>query len=326
MNTMKWLVKREFWEHKGMLLWAPLAIGAVMILFSVIMMAKGHDVGLHMEGPDGEFTSTTVTIADAQSRKMVELSAVGFPAIAAPLYISMAFLVFFYSLGALYDERKDRSLLFWKSLPVSDATTVLSKAGMALIVVPLVVLAAAYVTSLVILLAVYATLAFKGANLFGALFATPQFWLTPIRMLSLLPVYLLWALPTVGWLLLVSSWARSKVFLWAVGAPLLVLALLAWAEKAFALGVDIKWFVKHVVFRMLGSTMPGTWFFGSETAREAMQTAGHVAREQGPLLMFNEFYLQSWQSVLSTDVLVGAAAGAAMIAGAVWLRRWREEG
>ena len=81
MNTMKWLVKREFWEHKGMLLWAPLAIGAVMILFSVIMMAKGHDVGLHMEGPDGEFTSTTVTIADAQSRKMVELSAVGFPEI-----------------------------------------------------------------------------------------------------------------------------------------------------------------------------------------------------------------------------------------------------
>ncbi|UGQ48132.1 hypothetical protein [Massilia endophytica] len=326
MKTMQWLIKREFWEHKGMLLWAPLAIGAAMVVFSLAMMLKGHDVGLHLSGPDGEFSSTTVTIADAQSRQMVDVSAAGFPMIAAPLYISMAFFVFFYALGALYDERKDRSLLFWKSLPVSDLNTVLAKAGMALVVVPLVVLATAYVTSLAILLMIYVVLAVKGANLIGALLASPAFWLSPVRMLSLLPVYALWALPTVGWLLLVSSWARSKVFLWAVGAPLLATALLGWAEKVFSLGVDIKWFAQHVVFRLLTSTMPGTWFAASESAREAMQQAGMVGRHEGPVAMFNAFYAQSWQTALSADAWIGAAAGVAMIAGAVWLRRWREEG
>jgi ABC-2 type transport system permease protein len=189
-----------------------------------------------------------------------------------------------------------------------------------------VVLVTAYVTSLAILAMVYIALAAKGANLFGALLSSPAFWLSPLRMLSLLPVYVLWALPTVGWLLLVSSWARSKVFLWAVGTPLLAMALLGWAEKAFSLGVDIKWFAQHVVFRVLTSTMPGTWFAASESAREAMQHAGEIGRSEGPVAMFNAFYTQSWQAAMTTDALVGAAAGVAMIAGAVWLRRWREEG
>src|SRR3546814_20822192 len=43
------------------------------------------------------------------------------------LVVVLGFVVFFYCLGALYDDRRDRSILFWKSLPVSDASTVLSK-------------------------------------------------------------------------------------------------------------------------------------------------------------------------------------------------------
>ena len=53
----------------------------------------------------------------------------------------LGFVVFFYCLGSLYDERKDRSVLFWKSLPVSDRDTVLSKALSALVVAPTLAIA-----------------------------------------------------------------------------------------------------------------------------------------------------------------------------------------
>jgi hypothetical protein len=147
---------------------------------------------------------------------------------AMPVLMVLGFLVFFYCLGALNDERRDRSLLFWKSLPVSDLTTVLSKLLLAVVIAPLITLGIGIVLSLVLVLAACFMLLSHGTNLFGALLSSPDFYLTPLRMIGLLPVYILWALPTVGWLLMVSSMVRSKVFLWAVGTPLVASLLLLW--------------------------------------------------------------------------------------------------
>jgi ABC-2 type transport system permease protein len=76
-------------------------------------------------------------------------------------------------------------------------------------------------------------------------------------------VYILWALPTVGWLLMVSSMARSKVFLWAVGTPVITSLLLLWAEHA-AFGFDAGWFASHITNRILLGVVPGSWLVFSK--------------------------------------------------------------
>ena len=136
-----------------------------------------------------------------------------------------------------------------------------------------------------------------------------------------MPLYILWALPTVGWLLLVSSWARSKVFLWAVGVPLVALALLAWFDflvgRFSGLSLNVKWFGEEVVARILGGLMPGIWFGEVNGAALATQSAGI----DGPMLL-----RLSYGTLASPAVWIAAAAGCAMIYGAIRLRRWRDEG
>ncbi len=132
---------------------------------------------------------------------------------------TLGFVVFFYCLGSLYDERKDRSILFWKSLPVSDRDTVISKSLTALFVGPLIAIAFALVLSLLVLFSLMVLAAFHGLNLFGLVLGDKNFYLVILQILSFIPVYVLWALPTVGYLLFVSSWAKTKPFLWAVGVP-----------------------------------------------------------------------------------------------------------
>ncbi|WP_028103715.1 hypothetical protein [Pseudoduganella violaceinigra] len=320
MKTMKWLIQREYWENKGMLFWAPAIVGALMVSFTAVMLIIGNNMQARLHGDSlSHFNDMTM----AHRHDMANAYGAAFPMMGTPLYIMMAFLIFFYCLGALYDDRRDRSILFWKSLPVSDTNTVLSKAVTALLGVPLIIAAIAFVVSLSITLMVALALTFHGVNVFGDLMSSTNFWLSPFRMLSLVPVYMLWALPTVGWLLLVSSWARSKVFLWAVGTPLMSGALLAWANHAFSMGINIEWFFQQVVMRLLGSVLPGSWFIFNESARRAMEHTPGM--ENDPALQIAQFFGQAYGSLSSPTLWVGAVAGVAMIGGAIWLRRWREE-
>ena len=320
MNTMKWLIRREMWEHKGMLFWAPLVVGSLMTLFSAAMLLNGHNVGYNISGHQGTLNGAVSGMSASEQQAMLAVIARGYMAVSAPIFLMLGFLVFFYCLGALHDERRDRSMLFWKSLPVSDRMTVLSKAVLALAVTPAITIAVATATSLLMLLMLCAALAVKGVNLFGALFAAPEFYLTPLRIAGLLPVYILWALPTVGWLLMVSSWARSKVFLWAVGAPLVAGVLGMWANRAFELGWNAGWFMHAVVARILLGVAPGSWFLfcDGEHGRALMH-----GREQFDLAGVFE---RSWGTLGGVSVWVGVLAGVAMLGVAVWLRRWRDEG
>jgi len=320
MNTMKWLIQREYWENKGMLFWAPAIVGGLMVAFTALMLIVGRNMEAHLNGDSvARFHDMTVV----ERHEMASAFGAAFPMMGTPLYIMMAFLIFFYCLGALYDDRRDRSILFWKSLPVSDTNTVLSKAIVALLGFPLVIAATAFIVSMAITMMGALALTLHGANVFGDLVSSTNFWLSPFRMLSLVPVYMLWALPTVGWLLLVSSWARSKVFLWAVGAPLITGALVAWANHAFSLGIKIEWFFSQVVLRLLGSVLPGAWFIFDESARDAMHNAPGMQHD--PATQISQFFGQAYASLGSPTLWVGAAAGVAMIAGAIYLRRWREE-
>jgi len=128
----------------------------------------------------------------------------------------------FYCLDALYGERRDRSILFWKSLPVSDVTAVISKLSIPILVVPLLSFVITVATLLLTLMISSAILAGSGINVrelwtHVSLFRVPAIWLY-----YLVTVHGLWYAPLYAWLLLVSAWAPRAPFLWAFLPPFVI--------------------------------------------------------------------------------------------------------
>jgi ABC-2 type transport system permease protein len=328
MKTMNWLIRREYWEHKGSMFWAPAVVALVMVAVVALTLAYGF-MSPAMDGKvivnGHEFTRAAAVATMAQEQRVMMANAVanGYIAAAAPLFGVLPFVVFFYCLSALYDDRRDRSILFWKSLPISDRDTVLSKAITALVLAPVLTFVIGIVSAFVIVLLTMFGAGFFGIHIVGLVLGNPAFWLAPLQMLGLLPVYVLWALPTVGYLLLVSAWARSKVFLWAVGVPLLVLALLRWVSfmtsSFMDVGIDVKWIGENIVLRGLASVVPGFWLpFGTSSGRALLNADNHVDA--------GNVFVQSWLTLGQPTVWIGVLAGALMIYGAIRLRRWRDEG
>ena len=329
MNTMKWLLRREYWENKGAFLWAPLVVALVMLAF--IGATAGYALATHGLGDsvivNGHHMSKTQMLSAMPLEvrtKMAAIVANVWLAACAPLFGVLPVVVFFYCLAALYDDRRDRSILFWKSLPVSDQQTVLSKVVTAVCVAPLITIAIGTGVALLMVLIGLSAASFNGLHLFALVLGNPDFYLAPLRLVGLLPVYVLWAIPTVGWLLMVSAWARSKVFLWAVGVPVLVAVLAKWANvilgETMTGGFDVKWLVNQVILRGLAGLVPGAWLQFSDMAPAAL--VNHVDRTVDA----GSFFTQSWLTLLEPGVWIGAAIGMAMLFVAVRLRRWREEG
>jgi ABC-2 type transport system permease protein len=324
MKTMKWLLRREFWEHKGAFFWAPLAISAILSLLIATILGFGGsadsiNASYNVHGTQGSAVTIAAHLGDEQKAQLADIMSRSYMFISAPIFLTLSFIIFFYCLSALYDERRDRSILFWKSLPISDSMTVLSKLAMAAFVVPLITIIMATATSALVLLMFCITLAFKGVNMFDILFTTPTVYLTPLQIVSLLPVYVLWALPTMGWLLMVSSWARSKAFLWAVGVPLLSVVMLYWVARMFHLQWDIVWYAKNIIARILLGVLPGVWFPFTGIGQEQLMTPNHFS------IGMEAISTQSWSTLSNPELWIGVAAGAAMIYVAIRMRRWREE-
>ena len=321
MKTMKWLLRREFWEHKGAFVWAPVAVAAAMIL----LVGGGFLYAMTFGSPEQvQFNGHTVMqingIPPELRYKVAHIAASGYMGLAAPVFIVLAVVVFFYCLSALHDDRKDRSILFWKSLPLSDRDTVLSKVLTAVLVAPLVTIAIGTVAALAMLVFGLIGTAGKGLNLFAPVLMEPNLYLAPLYMLAFLPVYAMWALPTVGWLLLVSSWARSKVFLWAVGTPLIVALLMKWFNVLVGhvsnAQIDVDWFLSEVVARGLTGLVPGIWL-SQDHIRVMNQQEG--VDPMGLLGM-------SYGTLATPGVWIAALLGAAMLYGAMRMRRYRDEG
>jgi ABC-2 type transport system permease protein len=125
------LIRREFWEHR-MLVFAPLVL---CVLYIVLCAVGGARLSLMPLGSDVPPSAGFLIVMHTVFTIL--------------LYLLMAIVAFFYLCDCLFSERKDRSILFWKSLPVSDAMTVLSKLIVALICIPVVVYVLSFVTNLV---------------------------------------------------------------------------------------------------------------------------------------------------------------------------------
>jgi len=320
MNRLKWLIRREFWENRGGFFWAPVIGGGLFVLLNIMMMAVALAAAGRAHIQIGMLKLDTV-ISNMPPEAMratatgVDLTVL---MISSMIALISAVVVFFYCLGSLYDDRRDRSVLFWKSLPLSDQATVLSKAFSALLLAPAIGLLAGIATAIALLLMVGLFFAFHGQNFFGIIFLQANPLRSILLALASLPISALWALPTVGWLMLCSAWARTKPFLWAVGTPIAAGVLVSWFDIMQRLGTPDVWFWKHVVGRLLLSVVPGTWL--SEA-----QWAG-IERIQGPEQLAEFINLGTlYSSLASPNIWIGAVAGAAMIFASVYLRRWRDE-
>jgi ABC-2 type transport system permease protein len=240
-----WSVRREIWENRSLYL-APLAVAGVVLagfLFALrgrpALVERFEALSTKLHGVVG---APTAAIA-ADKLTLGKLSfGVFLPYIAAGggLIVTAFIFAIFYALACLHTERRDRSVLFWKSLPVSDRTTVLSKAAIPLVVLPVVTWAVIMALQLVLLGIDTATMAANGIDpgrLWSRLHLGEMWRLIPYSLV-VLP---LWNAPVIGWLMLVSAWAKRVTFLWAIVPPA-ALCLFEWV----ALGSTHIWvFLRH---------------------------------------------------------------------------------
>ncbi len=199
-----WSVRRELMENRSVY-FAPLLVSAVFLV--------GFVATMHHHVRDAAMNS-------AQYRESIMLP---YDVSAGMMMLLVILVSVFYSMDALHGERKDRSILFWKSLPVSDLTTVLAKATIPIVVIPLIGSAVAICLQFVMLILSSVVLLATGQSV-------TRYWseLSPLQMWILLLYHImtahaLWPAPIYAWLMLVSGWARRAVLLWAA-LPALAIA------------------------------------------------------------------------------------------------------
>ena len=198
-RPMYWSVRRELWENRSIYV-APLFVAA-LVLFGFMISTVGMPARRR----------AVLLLDPAQQRAII-----GKPYdVAAMMLLLTAFVVgVFYCLDALHGERRDRSILFWKSLPVSDRTTVLSKASIPLAVLPLVIFVTVVTTQFLMLL--WSSVVLLKSGLSATTWTHVNLFRDSLILLYGLVVIALWHAPIYGWLLLVSAWARRAAVLWAV--------------------------------------------------------------------------------------------------------------
>ncbi|MBF6024546.1 hypothetical protein [Lysobacter niastensis] len=330
-HKLKLLLKREFWEHKGGFFWAPIVAGAISLLltlmaigtFELMIRRVPEHARINVEGGSFQINGIDLNML-TQKLSPDELHQFGggldfalYAASGWPLVV-LIFVVFFYCLGSLYDDRKDRSVLFWKSLPVSDRDTVLSKVITSTIVAPTLAVLVGLVSMLGFLTILSLVALFHGGNPVSLLWGPASPLKVAGTLIASIPVYALWAMPTVGWLMLCSAWAKSKPFLWAIMIPVFAGIFVSWFDLMHVFDLESTWFWKNIVARALLSVVPGSWF--------DVANVGPV-NVDGPQAIHSVVNLGTMYSVLATPQLwIGVMAGALMIIAAIRLRRWRDEG
>lgn len=283
-RPLYWSVRRELWENRSIYI-APLAVTFFVLLGSLISVIR-------MRGK----LESHVTQESAELLAMVLRP---FSMAPAPIMLASFIVGLFYCLDALYGERRDRSILFWKSLPVSDFSTGVSKILVPLVVLPLVAFVLSVITQIV-MLAVSVPVLLDSAVSPGALWSELRFFQGLLIMAYGLTVHALWFAPIYSWLLLVSAWARRAPSLWAV-LPLLV--MFAVERMAF----NTSYFRSMLKDRIAG----------------AMKTAfAPEAGSEGDISRLSQ--LTPAEFLTTPGLWLGLALAAAFLATAIRLRRNRE--
>ncbi|WP_052469880.1 ABC-2 transporter permease [Thiolapillus brandeum] len=316
MRSFPALLRRELWEHTA-LYRLPLALILLVFLGNLATILWGSDVGIYVAlksrsihvGNVNEMASSGAGFGQvAGLSESIRLVMAG---IGMMIYSVMWLLVAIYALDSLFKERKDKSILFWKSLPVSDVEIVLSKLVTAVVVIPLIAFVAVAVSQLL-------TWFMQGMAL-GELpdaLATlwdyaglPHFW---VGFLFLEIEQLLWFFPLVGWLLLCSAWAKKSPATWAFALPL----LLSFIDSAFRL---------HTGFTQLLSERLsfGLFTLGPVATRDGGKIEGMDGLMKTVDSLVTSSFGELMQYLFRPEVLGGLVVGVIFVALATLIRRRR---
>lgn len=279
-----WSLRRELWENRSLYL-APLAASAVFLAGFLVNIIK---LRIHVNG-----SSWGYNLGHAAQPLAAPFEFAGL------LIMGVAFIVgIFYSVDALYGERRDRSILFWKSLPVSDVTVVLSKVSVPLVVIPLLSFAVLVVTQLIMLLLASVVMLGSGVSIASIWTGSSFLHVSLTLFYHLVTVHGFWYAPFYGWLLMVSAWSRRAPFLWAFLPPFVICAV----EK---MAFDTSHFANLLLHRLAGPELstappatlmdamtqitlaqfillPGLWI-GMALAAVFLYVAIRVRRYRGPI-------------------------------------------
>jgi ABC-2 type transport system permease protein len=291
------LVRREFWEHRA--LWAaPLLIAGLLIAcavpahFNLIDFADDEQSWSH-----GRTRSALVALAQW--------------GVTVPQFLVMVIVLSFYLTDCLYAERKDRSILFWKSLPVSDGLTVASKLLTALVVVPLGVYAVTIVTHLLVWGILVARSAGGTAVPLKAVWDTVVWLKVEALILYGVLVSIFWYAPMAAYLLLVSAWNKRNPFLWSALPPV------------FAIIIERSAFGTHYVTSLIQYRTVGIWE-GLNLQNAAERTVhdgnNHLVSLPG---IFDT--LDVTGPFLNIDLWLGVAVAAGFAFVAARIRRYRDD-
>lgn len=277
-----WSLRREVWENRSVYI-APLIVAGVMLFGFVVSM-----VGLAQR-------RRAIMLVDELKRR----NAIAEPYdLAAMMLIATAFVVgVFYCLDALYGERRDRSILFWKSLPVSNLTTVLAKAAIPLAIMPPIVFVLTVVSQIIMFAYSSVILLAHGLSPAVTWKYFPIFQQSFILLYGLI-VIALWHAPIYSWCLLVSAWAKRATFLWAV-LPFFAFGIL----ERIAFNTHLVLFAAQ--YRLFGGI--------NEAFGDSVKGSIYTASQLTP-----------WRFLTSGGLWIGLAFAATFLGIAVRVRRYRE--
>lgn len=330
MKQFTTLLRREYWEERGAFLITPVVIGTLLVVLSLLGLATA---AITVDRVNGEEFVLARIVEGVQGQSAAQLQVFWNTAmlgLSGLFSVVLFFVVFFYLLGSLYDDRKDRSILFWKSLPISDLQTVLSKLVAAAFIAPALMIAVLMATHLVFALIISALMLSGDLNPFTYLWGPAQ----PLKMWTLLiTAYLvqaLWMLPVWGWLLLCSAWAKSKPFLWAVVPPFVIAVAQSWINAA----TYLRWiWTDHSILlllaeRLLGGVVPLSVGSNIDVGDQGPQVrVGGLRAENGEIV---EQYADLTFAMLAQrmgepEMWLGVIVGVVFIGLAVLARRFRNE-
>lgn len=306
MNTKAFgmLIKRELWENKGSLVWTPLIVSAVLAVLSLWVVVRGaYEIGVSPEFQlDGEFFQVAElatklnSLTDEERTFAVKAGLVG---LKVPFDLLMLIMLPFYFVAALYDERKDRSIYFWRSLPVSDLHSVLAKLVTGVVVYPAIVLVAA-----------------AALQFFWMLIATGLAWYVGVSAWTTV-----WAPSVLPWFWLSSYFDYLLVMLWLMPFLALHLLLSAATRRPLVISIVLPLAVMLVEKLAIGTEHVGHWL--AERAMGVFTLVWGDMRDMDTAAEHYPFagYSHGLEVFGNGQLWFGLALAAAMLAGAVYARR-----
>jgi len=315
-QSMITLIKRECWEYKRAFITFPLflaILASVIIIWGGLNFTSNYHVS-YVDGADSQFnltisntevevtptgTHTTENVrqisSDDYSQYLMDFTQYFTKALTTIFMVLSGFVAMYYALGALYNDRLDRSILFWKSMPITESQNVFTKLVVALVVVPFIAIGLALAVIVLTHIVFFISTAFTSNDIFYQSLSVTGILLSCVNALAEWFILATLMLPVIAWLLFVSAASPRSPFLFSMVPPI-------------ALG-----FIEQLT---LGSSYIKSYIKGlSDRISEGIMIHSRNVNMEHDL----------WQSLFSIEVVVGLLLASVLLAGAVWFRNHRFE-